>query len=145
MDDIGYEALRDIEWHAIVTGDSTEIDDELELLSLPDDTGAHEVTIYDPEAAQYAGNESRFELECDRCGDIGVADTEHEANVLAKLHKEFTTTHVATIVESDEELDVICPRCGRIGSAEDHDLACMIGRLHEHAFELAGVASERVS
>ncbi|MGH2755126.1 MAG: hypothetical protein ACRDLB_11920 [Actinomycetota bacterium] len=146
----GYEDLfSPTEWDAIQTGDYSELDKEVELQFpsvSPDgeDTEAHEVTIYDP-PGQHAGNEDRFELECDRCGDIGVADTEQEAQALAKLHRTFATKHVATITPIDGTFDVICPRCGRIGSAEDHDLAAMIGRLHEHAFEFAGVAGERAS
>ena len=106
----------------------------------------HDVTIYDP-PGEYAGNEECFELECDRCGDVGATHTLPEARAAATLHRSlgasivgcFHTPHRASV---DSGFDVTCPTCGPIGSADDWDLAALVGRLHEHAFELASVGEE---
>ena len=98
---IGYEALFSAEeWDAIVTGDLTALDEEVALefgATSPDGTEerTHDVTVYGP-PGQHAGNEDRFEIECESCGDIGAADTEQEAQAIARLHEVF----VATLVES---------------------------------------------
>lgn len=156
---IGYEALFSAEeWDAIQSGDYSELEEvDLQFGSISPDgehTETHEVTIYDP-PGQHAGNEDRFELECDRCGDVGTADSEQEAKALAKLHESFVATlvdrwtipagHIPTVVQNGTEYEVECPTCGTIGNADDRELAAMVGRLHEHAFELAGVAEEVAS
>ena len=101
---IGYEALfSPEEWDAIQTGDYTNVLEEAELefgsVSPQGEKAepSHEVTIYNP-PGQYAGNESRFELECERCGEIGTADSDEEAKAVARLHESF----VATLVEKFE-------------------------------------------
>ena len=96
---IGYEAFFSAEeWDAIDTGDWV-VDEAVELdfdSTSPDgDTAAadHVVTIYDP-PGQHRGNDHRFEIECDRCGDVGAADTKQEAHAIARLHQEFVATLV---------------------------------------------------
>jgi hypothetical protein len=97
---IGYEALfSPEEWDAIQTGDYSKLDEEVELQfgsTSPDGEQAvtHDCTIYDP-PGELAGNESRFEIECDRCGTIGSADSESEAKAISRLHEAF----VARLVE----------------------------------------------
>ena len=101
---IGYEALfSPEEWDAIQTGDYTTILEEAELefgsVSPQGEKAepSHEVMIYDP-PGQYAGNEDKFEIECELCGTVGTAASEDEANAIARLHTSF----VATLVEKFE-------------------------------------------
>lgn len=54
----------------------------------------HAVTINYP-PGDYAGNEDRYELECDSCGYIGAVDTLDVAEASARLHEEFVATLVA--------------------------------------------------
>jgi hypothetical protein len=113
---------------------------------------SHDVTIYDP-PGEHAGNEDYYELECDRCGDVGATYTLQEAKAAATLHRSlgasivgcFHTPHRAKLTSLESGFDVSCPTCGPIGSADDWDLAALVGRLHEHAFELADVAEEMMS
>ncbi len=84
---IGYEALfSPEEW------------DSLDLADWDGSSGAsagqHRVTVWFP-PGEAAGNEERYEIECDVCGDIGAVDTEEEAQAIARLHEAF----VATLVE----------------------------------------------
>ena len=112
----------------------------------------HDVTIYDP-PGEYAGNEDCYELECERCGDVGATYTLQEARAAATLHRSlgasivgcFHTPHCAEVRPAASGFEVTCPSCGPIGSADDWDLAALVGRLHEHAFELADVAEELAS
>jgi hypothetical protein len=87
---IGYEALFSAEeWDATQTGDYSLLDEEVELEfgASPDgDHGSHEVVIYDP-PGQYAGNDKRFEIECERCGEIGTADDRELAGLIKRLHE----------------------------------------------------------
>jgi hypothetical protein len=101
---IGYEAFfSPDEWEAIETGDYSAFEEgaELEFSEVaPDGTRAqssHGVTIYYP-PGQYAGNEHAYEIECEACGDVGVADTLEQAQAIARLHEEF----VAVVVDATE-------------------------------------------
>ena len=51
----------------------------------------HSVFVANP-PGELAGNEDRYELECDVCGHIGAANTQEEAQALAILHGVFVTT-----------------------------------------------------
>ncbi len=46
----------------------------------------HEVAVCPP-PGEYAGNEHRWELDCDVCGYIGAADSEEEAWELVSRHR----------------------------------------------------------
>lgn len=91
---IGYEALFSAEeWDSIMSGDWTPPDD----WGYPTEEEArkHSIFVASP-PGQYVGNEERFELECDICGYIGAADSDEEAQAIARLHEAF----VATLVEN---------------------------------------------
>lgn len=60
-------------------------------------TRDHSVTIEYP-PGHYAGNDDRYELDCDSCGYVGATDTLAQAEAVARLHEEF----VATLVTSFE-------------------------------------------
>jgi hypothetical protein len=93
---IGYEALFSREeWDSLDLYDGEEL--EFSDASPNGDAveGSHACVIYDP-PGELAGNETRFEIECDRCGTIGGTDTETEAKAIARLHEAF----VATLVET---------------------------------------------
>ena len=97
---IGYEAFFSAEeWDAIDNGDWSVVDDDAELEFATDSPEGtlveddHIVTIYDP-PGQHRGNDNRFEIECDSCGDIGAADTKQEAHAIARLHEQFVATLV---------------------------------------------------
>lgn len=47
----------------------------------------HEVSVCPP-PGEYAGNEDRWELDCDVCGYIGSGATEAEASKMAGRHSE---------------------------------------------------------
>ena len=69
---IGYEALLSAEeW------------DSLQLTA-----PTHTVTIWFP-PGEAAGNEARYQLECDICKTFAATDTEDQAGVLARLHEVF--------------------------------------------------------
>jgi hypothetical protein len=51
----------------------------------------HTVTINYP-PGDYAGNENRYELDCEACGLIGAVDTLECAKAAAKLHEAFVAT-----------------------------------------------------
>ena len=57
----------------------------------------HEVTIYNP-PGERAGNETKYEVECDRCGYVGAAENMVKAKAIERLHVAF----VATLVDSYE-------------------------------------------
>ncbi|MGH2807786.1 MAG: hypothetical protein ACRDKT_10985, partial [Actinomycetota bacterium] len=76
-------------------------DDDLAFSDVAPDGEAversHTCTIYDP-PGELEGNETSFEVECDRCGTVGAAGTETEAKALARLHEAF----VAKLVDKWE-------------------------------------------
>jgi len=82
---IGYEDLfSDEEWGSINQGSWTSGSERT----------AHSVTVMQP-PGDYAGNGTRFELECDVCDYVGSAADLEQARALAVLHEHF----VATLVE----------------------------------------------
>ncbi len=154
---IGYEAAFPTdEWNEL---DLIE-DEELELAfgdQAPDGEavdGIHSCTIYDP-PGELAGNDNRFEIECERCGLVGAADNRIEAKAISRLHEAFVATladkwtiekvvvepHKAFVVPEDGHFEIICSRCGDVGSADDRSTAEMLKRFHDNAFELAGKAA----
>ncbi len=75
---IGYEALFSAEeWAEIVFAD----------VPAP----KHTTTVLHP-PGDYEGNEHRYEIECDLCEYIGVADTLEQAQAIARLHEAFVAT-----------------------------------------------------
>ena len=90
---IGYEGLFSAEeWDACTTGDYSLLDEEVELefgASPGGDQAPHEVVIYDP-PGQYRGNDKRFEIECERCGEVGSADDRELAELIKRLHESLT-------------------------------------------------------
>ena len=95
---IGYEAaFSPEEWDAINSGDWSDVD--LEFGDRPPggggNAGTHEVTIYNP-PGQYAGNEKRYEIECERCGEVGNADDMETAQMIARLHENL----LARVIEA---------------------------------------------
>jgi hypothetical protein len=96
---IGYEALFSAEeWDAIQTGDYSLLDEEVEIEFGASPDGDHvpyEVTIYDP-PGQYAGNENRFEIECESCGEVGTADDRELASRIKRLHESLAAKLVDT-------------------------------------------------
>ncbi len=59
---------------------------ELEPPTQPNDTRrTHEVAVCPP-PGEYAGNEERWELDCDACGYIGSRATEAEAWEMPRAH-----------------------------------------------------------
>ncbi len=84
---IGYEALfSSEEWESL----------DLAQWDGPSGPSAtqHRVTVWFP-PGEAAGNEERYEIECDICQYIGAAESEEEAQAIARLHEAF----VATLVE----------------------------------------------
>jgi hypothetical protein len=78
---IGYEDLfSEEDFDSIEVGSWTE--------SLP-----HSVTVMEP-PGDYAGNEARYELECDVCTYVGSADDLEQARALAVLHEHFAAVPV---------------------------------------------------
>ena len=91
---LGYDSLfSPEEWDAIERADwsAFPVDDELGR------EPRHVARVFGP-PGQYAGNEARFEVECDVCGDVGAGGTQEEADAIALLHEAFG----AVIVESQE-------------------------------------------
>ena len=79
---IGYEALfSSEEWDALDIVD-WEPDD-------PDPDAVHTTTLYEVVDG--------LEIECEFCGVIGTADTEHEAAAIKALHESFTATVVTNL------------------------------------------------
>ena len=54
---------------------------------------SHEVTIWFP-PGEAAGNETKYELECNLCGVIGAVRGRELADVLARLHEKFVSVLV---------------------------------------------------
>lgn len=74
--------------------------EEWDAIERPDWGGFPADIVFGPEASkhvarvfgppgQYAGNEERFEVECDLCGDVGAGETQEEAEAIALLHEAF--------------------------------------------------------
>jgi hypothetical protein len=56
-----------------------------DVMPLAETRRQHEVAVCPP-PGEYAGNEDRWELDCDVCGYIGAADSEEEAWAIAESH-----------------------------------------------------------
>lgn len=85
---IGYQDLfPDDEWDAIDFGswDSDEYDDVAPDGELDD--APHAVTVY-----EVPGN--GFEIECERCGEVGASRDRTEAKAIARLHTAFVAVLV---------------------------------------------------
>ena len=93
---IGYEALfSPDEWDSIQFGDWSdpeEVDLEFDDTSPFGDSSEaeHFVRIH----CQDRNDRGPLELECERCGDIGTADTDEQAQAIARLHESFVATLV---------------------------------------------------
>ena len=88
---LGYDSLfSPEEWDAIERGEWGGLDPDGEPSGLP-----HVARVFAP-PGQYAGNEGRFEVECDSCGDVGAEDTEEDADALALLHEVLGAVVVAS-------------------------------------------------
>ncbi|MDP9067945.1 MAG: hypothetical protein M3N53_06330 [Actinomycetota bacterium] len=48
-------------------------------------------------AGEAAGYERRYELECESCGLISAAETEDEADVVARLHEAVGARRIKTV------------------------------------------------
>ncbi len=80
---IGYEALFSAEeWDDLADWDEPDPVD-----------GPHKVTVWYP-PGELAGNEERYELDCDVCGHIGAAQSLDEAEAQARLHEALQTRAV---------------------------------------------------
>lgn len=67
--------------------------------SLRDETRRpHEVAVCPP-PGEYAGNENRWELDCDVCGYVGSGATEAEAWAMASRHAVGLAARAATLAE----------------------------------------------
>lgn len=83
---IGYDSLfSPEEWDAIEPADWSAFPADSEFGV---DSVRHVARVFGP-PGQYAGNEGRYEVECDRCGDVGALATQEEAAALALLHEAF--------------------------------------------------------
>jgi hypothetical protein len=92
---LGYESLFSAEeWDAIERADWSAFPADVEF---GPETPKHVARVFGP-PGQYAGNEERFEVECDSCGDVGAGGTQEEADAIALLHQAFG----AVIVSDDE-------------------------------------------
>lgn len=67
-------------------GDSAKADDLKEAHMAQRADHHHSVFIADP-PGQYAGDEERYDLECDLCGRIGTADDADTGRLLARVHE----------------------------------------------------------
>jgi hypothetical protein len=91
---LGYDSLfSPEEWDAIERADWSAFPVDDKLGRKP----KHVARVFGP-PGQYAGNEERFEIECDVCGDVGAGDSLQEADAIALLHEAFG----AVIVEGAE-------------------------------------------
>jgi hypothetical protein len=53
----------------------------------------HTCVIFDP-PGQHAGDEDRYDVECDDCGFIASADSHAEAEAMVRLHEQFVAVLV---------------------------------------------------
>lgn len=94
---IGYEALfSPEEWDQFQTEPWSDAGTELDFEDISPDgerVTTHEVTIYNP-PGELAGNETKFEVECDRCGNVGAAENMIKAQAIERLHSAFVATMV---------------------------------------------------
>lgn len=79
MESLTYEDVFSAEEWRALTGNRKVVD--------------HTVTINYP-PGDYAGNENRYELDCDSCGYIGAVDSLQCAEATARLHDEFVAVLV---------------------------------------------------